>query len=58
MEAKVTIFVGRKRVTVDSDQLWFWTASWQAAESQATRDIRAGRTTRFDSDHEFLKSLE
>jgi hypothetical protein len=40
------------------DQAWFWTPEWQAGEREADRNIRAGRTTYFDSDEEFLAALD
>jgi len=48
----------RPRKTIDPTQAWFWTPSWQAGEREASEDIRAARTERYDSDREFLESLE
>jgi antitoxin PrlF len=42
---------------VPRDQAWFWTVEWQAREAEADADLAAGRTTRFDSDEEFLDAL-
>lgn len=39
------------------DQRWYWTAEWQAGEREADADIKAGRTTVYDSDEAFLASL-
>lgn len=33
----------RKIITIDPDQEWFWTRSWQRAEAEAERDIEEGR---------------
>jgi len=43
---------------VPPDQAWFWTPEWLAGEIEASEDIAAGRVTRYDSDEEFLASLE
>ena len=32
---------------IPADQAWFWTESWQAGETEATNDIRAGRVKTF-----------
>ena len=56
--ARITIFRGNRRITIDAAKAWFWTPSWQAGEREATKDIRAGRVERHQSDREFLKSLE
>jgi AbrB family looped-hinge helix DNA binding protein len=45
------------KTVIDSAQAWFWKADWQAGERQASEDIAIGRTTRFDSDEDFLDSL-
>ncbi len=31
--------------SLEDDQAWFWTPSWQAGEAEADRDIAAGRVT-------------
>jgi hypothetical protein len=41
-----------------ADQAWFWKPDWQAGEREAAAEIAAGRTTRFDSDEDFLAALE
>ena len=46
------------KTIVDSTQAWFWTAEWQEGEREASSDIGAARTTRFESDEEFLASLD
>ncbi len=43
---------------IDPDQAWFWTPQWQAGEREADADIAAGRTTRYDSDEEFMAALD
>lgn len=48
----------RPQKMVDASQAWFWTAEWQAGERSASEDIAAGRVTRFDSDEDFLASLD
>lgn len=50
--------VMRPKKLVDADQAWFWTAEWQAGEREANADIAAGRTRRFESGHDFLKTLD
>ena len=42
----------------DSDQAWFWTPEWQAGERMAEADLAAGRSTRYESDEDFLRALE
>lgn len=42
---------------IPADQAWFWSESWQAGEHEVDSDLDAGRTTRYDSDEVFLKSL-
>lgn len=46
------------KTVIDSSQAWFWTKEWQGGEREASADIDAGRTRRFDTDEEFLASLE
>lgn len=43
---------------IDPDQAWFWTPEWQAGEREADADIAAGRTTRYNSDEEFMAALD
>ncbi|GAA1409633.1 AbrB/MazE/SpoVT family DNA-binding domain-containing protein [Catellatospora coxensis] len=43
---------------VPRDQEWFHSPQWQAREAEADADLVAGRYTRFDSDEEFLASLD
>jgi len=43
--------------TIPADQAWFWTASWQRGEVEASQDIQHGRLTTTDSPEQFLKEL-
>ena len=43
---------------VDRSQAWFWTPQWQAAEQEASDDIKAGRVSRFDSAEEAIVALD
>ena len=45
------------KTVVDASQAWFWKPEWQAGEREASEDVAAGRTRRFDSDQDFLDSL-
>ena len=45
-------------VDIDSEQAWFWTPAWQAAERQADDDFANGRYEDFDTMDDFLASLE
>jgi AbrB family looped-hinge helix DNA binding protein len=46
------------KTVVDASQAWFWQEDWQAGEREASADIDSGRTRRFESDEDFLASLE
>jgi len=46
------------KTVIDTAQAWFWTEKWQSGEREASADIATGRMTRFESDEEFLESLE
>lgn len=48
----------RPKKLVDASQAWFWTAGWQQGEREASAEIAAGETTKYDSDEDFLRSLE
>ena len=56
--------VGKKEVLFrlgfgdDPDQAWFNTPEWQKGEKEASEDIKAGRTTKYDSGEDFQKSLD
>jgi AbrB family looped-hinge helix DNA binding protein len=43
---------------IDATQAWFWATEWQAGEREASADIAAGRTRRFESDEDFISSLK
>ena len=43
---------------VDRSQAWFWTPQWQAAEQEASDDIKAGRVSRFNSAEEAIVALD
>lgn len=43
---------------IDASQAWFWSDRWQAMESEADDDIRAGRVKRFNSADELFAELE
>jgi AbrB family looped-hinge helix DNA binding protein len=40
------------------DQMWFYTADWQAKEAEADEDLAAGRYVRHDNDGAFMASLD
>jgi len=52
------VIVLEPKTMVDSSQAWFWQKDWQTGEREASADIEAGRTTRFESDQDFLDSLD
>ncbi len=43
---------------VDASQAWFFTPAWQDGEAVASADIAAGRVTRYETDEDFLGSLD
>jgi antitoxin PrlF len=43
---------------VNADQAWFWDPDWIQGEREASTDIARGDFRRFDSNEDFLKSLE
>jgi hypothetical protein len=43
---------------IDPDQAWFWTREWQEKEREADSDLAAGKTTRYESNEEFLAALD
>lgn len=45
-------------IEIDEDQLYFWTATWQAHEQEADEDIAAGRVERFNTADDFIASLK
>jgi hypothetical protein len=44
-------------VEIDVEQLWFWTAEWQAKEQEVNEDLRQGNYEEFDDLDSFLDSL-
>ncbi len=48
----------RPKKVIEASQAWFWDARWQSGEREASSDIVEGRTTAFDSDEDFLESLD
>jgi antitoxin PrlF len=48
----------RPLATVDRSQAWFWTPEWQAGEREATEQIRRGEVKRYETDADFLDSLQ
>lgn len=48
----------RPQETVDADQSWFWSNSWQKREREVQADIEAGRTLSYDSMEEMFDDLE
>lgn len=48
----------RGMTLVPTDQTWFWTASWQAGERQASAEIAAGAIETFADADAFLDSLD
>lgn len=43
--------------SIEPDQAWYWSSSWQAGEREASEDIAAGRVESFDTAEEFLASF-
>ncbi|MGH2798242.1 MAG: hypothetical protein ACRDM0_11360 [Thermoleophilaceae bacterium] len=43
---------------IDPDQAGFWTREWQEKEREADEDLAAGRSTRYESDEDFLAALD
>lgn len=44
--------------TIPADQAWFWTEGWQKGEREASEQIVRGVGSVYDSDDEFLASLD
>jgi len=45
-------------LSIPADQAWFWTPGWQARIAEAEADRVAGDSTVYNSEEEFLASLE
>jgi len=43
---------------VNASQAWFWDPEWLQGEREASADIARGQVRRFESDEEFLTSLD
>ena len=43
---------------IDATQAWFWETGWQRGEREGADDLRAGRSTVFESSDDFLASLD
>jgi AbrB family looped-hinge helix DNA binding protein len=43
---------------VDASQAWFWSADWLQGEREASANIAREEVASFESDDDFLKSLE
>ncbi len=52
------VIVLEPKTVIDASQTWFWKKDWQVGEREASGDIVAGRTTRYESDEAFLDSLD
>lgn len=47
----------RPQKVVDATQAWFWTPAWQAGEREASADLEAGRTERYETARNLITSL-
>ncbi|HEX3733012.1 MAG TPA: AbrB/MazE/SpoVT family DNA-binding domain-containing protein [Mycobacteriales bacterium] len=45
-------------LSIPADQAWFWAPTWQARIAEAEADRIEGNSTVYNSDEEFLASLE
>jgi len=45
------------KVAVDASQAWFWTAGWQTAEAEASRQLAGGKGVTYDTGADFLADL-
>lgn len=43
---------------IEATQAWFWTSAWQAGEREASHDIAEGRVQAYETDEDFLASLD
>lgn len=46
------------QVLIDREQAWFWTPEWQAAEREASADIKTGQVFHFESAQEAIAALD
>lgn len=56
VENERAVLVAKK--LIDKSQAYFWTREWQAAEREASEDIKAGRVRSFSSVDELLGELD
>lgn len=42
---------------IDSDQAWYWTPAWQAAEKEAQEQIDRGEVMEFESVEDMIREL-
>lgn len=47
-----------EEISVNPEQAGFWTREWRDKEAEADADIATGRSTRYESDGEFLAALD
>ncbi|WP_223806011.1 AbrB/MazE/SpoVT family DNA-binding domain-containing protein [Ornithinibacillus gellani] len=45
-------------IQIPANQKWFWSEEWQKGEKEATEDIKAGRTKKFDDVYDLITDLE
>lgn len=48
----------RSTVAVPAAEAWFWEERWQAGERAVDDHVAAGRTTTYQDDDSFVRSLE
>jgi antitoxin PrlF len=48
----------RPKKVIDSTQAWFWTAAWQERVHTSIQEIQAGEGEQFESEDDFLASLD
>jgi AbrB family looped-hinge helix DNA binding protein len=45
-------------VVIPKDQAWFWSRDWQQNEEQADKDIKNGKSEKFNSVQELFDDLD
>ncbi len=48
----------KSQVIIPKEQAWFWSKEWQQDEKQADKDIRNGKTKKFDSVQKLFEDLD
>ena len=48
----------KSQVIIPKKQAWFWSKEWQQDEKQADKDIRNGKTKKFDSVQKLFEDLD